>query len=248
MTQPHRLRGGLSDERRSGRPADDWLTGDLVLIRHGQTKCTVEGRFCGAHEGELTPVGADMARFLAAHPALADAERLLSSPARRALDTAGPVAERTGLTVTVDERLRETAFGAWEDLLPADVAATRAHRRWTQDPALFAPTGGESGLTVLGRAVGAVRDALESSDRVIAVTHKAPVRLILGHFLGLPPDRYRDIGTVGVASVSWLRFQRGRATLKALGDVSHLPPTWRADPDHARSQTDEQAARAAKGR
>lgn len=248
MTQPHPPEGDRPGEGGPGRATDDWLTGDLVLIRHGQTRCTVQGRFCGAHEGQLTPAGAAMARHLTRHPALADAGLLLSSPARRALDTAGPLSEQAGLPVTVDERLRELAFGTWEDRVPADVAATPAHRRWTRDPALFSPPGGESGLTVLSRSVAAVRDALALSGRVVAVTHKAPVRLVLAHFLGLPPARYRDLDTVGVASVSWLRFERGRALLKALGDVSHLPPDWRADPDHARLPADEWTALAARRR
>ncbi|GLZ37107.1 histidine phosphatase family protein [Actinokineospora sp. NBRC 105648] len=208
------------------------LSGELVLIRHGQTHCTRQGRFCGDHDGGLSPVGERMGGYLAEHPALAGTELLLCSPARRALATAEPIGGRTGLPVTVDDRLRELSFGAWEDRLPAEVADTPAHQRWTEDPALFTPPGGESGLAVMARAVAAVRDALEHSSRVAVVTHKAPVRLIMSFFLGLPPSRYREIAAVTVGSVTRLRLSDGRATLRAVGELDHLPPEWRADPDH----------------
>lgn len=65
------------------------------------------------------------------------------------------------------------------------------------------------------------------------VTHKTPVRLVLAFFLGLPPARYRDLSNVAVGSLSWLRFSESGIDLKAIGDVSHLPARWRADPDRA---------------
>jgi broad specificity phosphatase PhoE len=68
---------------------------------------------------------------------------------------------------------------------------------------------------------------------VAVVTPKAPIRLVLSFFLGLPPSRYREIGNVAVGSISRLAFRADRATLLALGDVSHLPPEWRANPDLA---------------
>src|SRR5215207_11462798 len=177
------------------------LNGDLVLIRHGQTQCTRAGRFCGAHDGRLTEAGRLMAEHAARHPALAGVDMLLSSPSRRAAVCAEAVARYTDVAVTLDDRLRELSFGEWEDRLPAEVDDA-AYRRWAADPALFAPPGGESGLAVLVRSVDAVREALERAAHVAVVTHKAPVRLILAFFLGLPPSRYRDLIRIPVGSVS----------------------------------------------
>ncbi|MFC0435093.1 histidine phosphatase family protein [Kutzneria buriramensis] len=205
---------------------------DVVLIRHGQTKCTVRGRFCGSHEGDLTDVGWRMAECVAENPALQRVSAIVCSPARRAVGTASVLAERLGAAVTVDDRLRELHFGQWEDRLRADVDSGLL-ARWEGDPALFSPPGGETGLEVMARAVAAVRDVALGGSKVAVVTHKAPVRLVLAYFLGLAPGRYRDIGVVSVGSVSRVQLEGGRAVLKALGDVSHLPAAWRADPDHA---------------
>jgi probable phosphoglycerate mutase len=145
------------------------------------------------------------------------------------------------------------SFGEWEDRLPTEVDPA-ALRRWELDPALYSPPGGETGLEVLARAVAAVRDAAgmaaeaaaqttaqttaarrRSPGTVAVVAHKAPIRLVLSFFLGLPPSRYRDIANVAVGSISRLTLHEdeGRASLLALGDVSHLPPEWRMNPDLA---------------
>ncbi|MGK4580977.1 histidine phosphatase family protein [Kitasatospora sp. HPMI-4] len=209
------------------------LRGRVVLIRHGQTRCTVQGRFCGAHEGELTEVGREMAGLAALHPALDGIGAVVSSPSTRAVHTAEAIAAARGLPVLLDERLRELSFGEWEDRLPGDLEDRQALERWESDPALFTPPGGESGLEVAARAVAAVRDAALAAPAVAVVTHKAPVRLVLSFFLGLPPSRYREIGNVAVGSVSHLHMKGDRTVLKAIGDVSHLPKEWRGNPDLA---------------
>jgi broad specificity phosphatase PhoE len=210
------------------------LRGDIVLIRHGQTQCSVEGRFCGTHEGELTEVGRRMAECVAGHPALANVSRLVSSPSRRAVDTAAVIGRAQGLAVAIDSRLRELSFGEWENKLPEDLPDHSVYLRWEQDPALFSPPAGETGLQVMARAVAAVRDAALTGRGVAIVTHKAPVRLVLSFFLGLPPSRYRDIDRVSVGSVSRLYLNSGHVTLTGIGDVSHLPEQWQLNPDKVR--------------
>lgn len=209
------------------------LSGDLLLIRHGQTRCTLEGRFCGDHDAKLSPVGERMAAYTAEHPSLATADLLLSSPATRALSTAEPISTRTGLPITIDDRLRELSFGAWENRHPTEVANTPEHRAWTTDPTLFPPPHGESALSVLTRTTAAIRDALTTAKRVAVVTHKAPIRLLMAYLLDMPLSRYRNLATVPVASLTHLHLHNGRTTLHTTGDLTHLPPNWRPNPDHA---------------
>jgi probable phosphoglycerate mutase len=206
--------------------------GEVSLIRHGQTRCTLDGRFCGDHEGELTGVGRDMGEYIAKNPALGSVALVVCSPSRRALLTAETIAEARAARLVVDDRLRELSFGEWEDRLPGDVDRL-ALRRWERDPALFSPPGGETGLEVMARAVAAVRDAVLTAQPVAVVTHKAPIRLVLSFLLGLPPSRYREMGNIAVGSISRLVLGDDRVTLTALGDVSHLPEVWRSDPNLA---------------
>ena len=155
---------------------------------------------------------------------------MVTGPSRRAVLTAEAIAAAAGARMVVDDRLRELSFGEWEDRLPWEVDRL-ALRPWERDPALFSPPGGETGLEVTARAVAAVRDASRAAPSVAVVTHKAPIRLVLAFFLGLPPSRYRHIGPIGTGSISRLALGDDRATLLALGDVSHLPEAWRENPD-----------------
>ncbi|WP_165968504.1 histidine phosphatase family protein [Saccharopolyspora elongata] len=204
--------------------------GRLLLIRHAQTQCTVEGRFCGAHDATLTATGETMARHLAGHPALDGIDLVLSSPATRARATAERLTRGTG-KYEVDDRLRELSFGAWESKKPSDLHGDERYESWKRNPALHCPPGGESGLEVAARVVAAVRDALERSREVAVVTHKAPVRLAACFLLGIPLSRYRDLAAAPVGSVTELTFDQDHVRLRGLGDVSHLPPEWRRNPD-----------------
>jgi broad specificity phosphatase PhoE len=229
------MSGGERKNVTEQHPAPPRLTGDLVLIRHGQTPCVIINRFCGTHEAEMTPAGKRMGEYIASHRALDGIGKLISSPKLRAVRTAETIAAARGLDVEIDDRMRELHFGQWENTLPADLPDKEAHRQWEADPALYSPPGGETGLQVMARAVAAVRDAIHTHGSVAVVSHKAPIRLIICFFLGLSPSRYREIGNVFTGSVSHLRLRDGQATVRALGDVSHLPPAWQRNPDQCES-------------
>lgn len=106
----------------------------FVLLRHGETALTPQKRFSGSggSDPELSEAGrrqaAAVAESLAARGTV---EAVISSPLRRCRETAQAVADRLGLTVTVEEGLREVDFGAWEGLtfaearerFPADLQA-----------------------------------------------------------------------------------------------------------------------------
>jgi probable phosphoglycerate mutase len=213
-------------------------SGELVLLRHAQTGCTVDGLFCGEHDPPLSPVGRLMSDALPDAAGLAGVRRLYISPSRRSVQTSAALAARLGLATRVEPRLRELSFGRWESRTPEQVDSEPAYRRWRRDPARCAPPDGEAGLAVLARALAAATEALTRAGRfdgakVALLTHKAPVRLLVCHFLGLPPRQYRQIAPVGVCSVTRISFDGARPRLIELGNVDHLPARWRANPDQA---------------
>jgi broad specificity phosphatase PhoE len=217
-------------------PANPGWSGELILIRHAQTQCTLDGSFCGRHDPPLSPTGRLMAEQLADAPVLRSVQALLCSPSVRSRDTCQPLADRLGLTAVVDERLRELDFGDWERLRPVELAGDRRYASWQDDPAAVSPPGGETGRVVAARVVAAARDALAGCSTVALVTHKAPVRLLLCQLFGQPLRDYRAVRPAAVASISRVSFRSGRPELLALGDVSHLPAGWRSSPDLARAE------------
>lgn len=202
---------------------------EFLLVRHGQTQCSLRGLICGECGSELTAAGRAMAKMLAA--ALGPVRRVVASPAARATQTAAMIAAPD--PVVEDLRLAETNFGIWEGQRVHDLARTRVYQAWVRDPVIFRPPGGEAGATVLARALAALLDYGINGDRVAIVSHKHLIRLITAYAIDLPLYRYREV-PVPVSSVTWIRLGSSGLSVAGAASVGHLPPAWRSDPDHVR--------------
>ena len=105
----------------------------LLLLRHGQTELSVQRRYSGHGDPELTPLGhaqaAGAAARLAGVPGIA---AVLTSPLRRARQTAAAVSAATGAPLAVRDRLIETDFGGWEGLTFTEARARdpQLHGEW----------------------------------------------------------------------------------------------------------------------
>ena len=88
----------------------------IVFARHGQTAPNRDGLVLGRADPELTEEGRRQAALLAAALAGESVTAILTSPLVRARQTAEAVGAACGAIVTVDERLLEIDWGAWEGL------------------------------------------------------------------------------------------------------------------------------------
>jgi probable phosphoglycerate mutase len=93
----------------------------LILWRHGQTAWNAERRIQGQHDAKLDDTGRAQARAAAQRLAARRPDAIVSSDLSRAFDTAAELAALTGVTPTVDVRLRERGFGTWETLLASEI-------------------------------------------------------------------------------------------------------------------------------
>jgi broad specificity phosphatase PhoE len=103
----------------------------LLLVRHGETDWNRDGRWQGQSDTPLNEVGRQQAVRVAEE--LDGIDVVYSSDLARARETAEIVAERLGLDVELDERLRERSFGAWEGKTGPEIEAEfrDAHSRVT---------------------------------------------------------------------------------------------------------------------
>src|SRR5262249_45955242 len=88
----------------------------------------------------------------------------------------------------------------------------------------FAPKGGEAGITVMARALPALREIVvaHQGGKVVVVSHKATIRLVISSFLGIDARGYRDRLDQSPASLNILDFKDPvRARLMLFNDVSH---------------------------
>jgi probable phosphoglycerate mutase len=196
----------------------------LYLLRHGETEFSREERFCGRIDAPLTAGGREMAaRFASAYGAL-DWRAILTSTRIRAIESATPLALRTGLVVEADARLDEMFYGDWQGLSKEEVAARDGDYfgRWESDPSIGPPCG-ESPHQVLARAQAAIQDLLtrHTEGPVLVVSHKALLRILLCQLFGIELRHYRR-GVWPVGGVTEVELGAGVPSLRRFADVEHL--------------------------
>jgi probable phosphoglycerate mutase len=198
----------------------------VYLVRHGATQLTAENRFSGAVGVELSDEGRWQAARLGERLRSEGLHAGYSSPLSRALDTAQMVAGESGLAIQARDGLREISHGRWEGLTRAEVEAqfVGEYGAWEADPFTFAPEGGESGVAVLARALPVIREIVtrHPGERVLVVSHKATIRLLLCSLLGIDARGYRDRLDQAPACLNVLDFRDPvRARLMLFNDTSH---------------------------
>lgn len=210
-------------------PADMGAPATFVLLRHGETPLTPQKRFSGSGGSDpaLSAAGREQAeRVGAALVRRGTVQAIVASPLARTRETAGIVAARLGLDVTVEEGLRETDFGAWEGLTfgevreryPDDLTA------WLADPEAR-PTGGGESFAATAERVAAARDKLIAAyagRTVLLVTHVTPIKTLVRLALGAPPESLfrMELSAASLSAIAY--YADGNASVRLFNDTSHL--------------------------
>lgn len=146
----------------------------IYLVRH----CRAAGQ---EPEAALTAEGERQAELLADFFAETAVDRIVSSPYVRAVASIRPFAQRAGITIETDSRLRERVLSTeelpdWMKKLEKSFADLDAKL-----------PGGESSREAMERGMAVIRECLERPEAaVIVVTHGNLMALILKAF----DDRY----------------------------------------------------------
>ncbi len=184
----------------------------IDLLRHGEA----EGgdRFRGSTDDALSMQG--WAQMWAALGADCPWNSIVSSPLIRCADFAQAVAQRHGLPLTLDDRLCEMHFGAWEGRRSAEVLTTDAAAltQFWNDPTNHSPPDGET-FTHVQQRVRAAWEAILSNSigaHVLIIAHGGPIRIILSHVLGMPPQTFLRL-ELPFAAISRVRVDQHVASL-----------------------------------
>ena len=193
---------------------------ELWLVRHGETVWNTEGRVQGWGDPPLSETGKTQARKLAPRLAHATFTAVYSSDLRRTTETAR--LSLPAANVTLETRLRELNFGAWEGRTWREVAENDADavKAWYGDPYRNAPTDGEA-YGDLETRVQSWLGTLPQMGRVLAFAHGGPIRALLYGLTGVPNGQTWRF-EVGAASLTKLVLGDAGAIVKTVGDVAHL--------------------------
>ncbi|MBZ9989529.1 histidine phosphatase family protein [Mesorhizobium sp. BH1-1-5] len=158
----------------------------LTMIASGATLAARKGRFPLDERLESQA----LTRASAVGPGLRRADRVWTSPALRARQTA----EAFGLEGSVEPLLADQEFGQWggkgfEEVQAEDPQGISA---WFSDPDA-APQGGESPADVARRTAKLMERLVAERGHTIAVTHAGIIRAAIIHVLGAPLSSARKI-------------------------------------------------------
>ncbi|HVF22264.1 MAG TPA: histidine phosphatase family protein [Pyrinomonadaceae bacterium] len=163
-------------------------TTHVLLIRHGQSEGNAARRFGGHTATPLSPRGRRQAQATARALQSEELSVIYSSDLARAVETAQPLANLTGLPVNATTAFRERSVGVMEGLT-FEAAAQQHPEQYAallQRDFEHVLTGGESYRQLLDRAVEKLDEIIaENKGGKIAVfSHTGTICILALHLMG----------------------------------------------------------------
>lgn len=189
----------------------------LILVRHGRTSVNAGARLQGHMDAELDELGVRQARLTGEHlRARFPGARVISSPLRRALDTARAIHDDP----EIDRRFIELDYGDWDGLQMGDLGD--AWKRWQSDPHLRPPNG-ETLVELDNRVRPALLELADECRRrdVIVVSHVSPIKSAVTWALGAGPEMTWRM-SLHRASICTVRVRDNGPALETFNEISHL--------------------------
>jgi probable phosphoglycerate mutase len=185
----------------------------IVLVRHGETEWSRSGRHTGRTDVPLTEQGRRDAAALATRLAGGAFALVLTSPARRALDTCA--AAGYGSPAVPTDLAREWDYGAYEGRTTADIRTERPGWSLWRDGV----PDGESIEQVASRADALLAEIAGAEGDALVFSHGHFLRVVAARWLGLPASDGR-LFALGPASISALGWEREQPVLSRWNDTA----------------------------
>ena len=176
-------------------------TGNLWLIRHGETEWSLSGAHTGRTDLSLTAAGKERAAALGRYLAGKQFALVLTSPLQRAQETCRIAGY--GKVAQAEPNLREWDYGDYEGRTTADI------RKQVPDWDLWTTgvPGGETIEQVGSRARLVIERTSRAGGDVALFAHGHILRILAACWLGLPPQAGR-LFALDTGSLSVLGYER----------------------------------------
>jgi probable phosphoglycerate mutase len=198
---------------------------DLVLVRHAEPVRTPAGSVEGPADPGLTPLGAAQSQRLARWLAREPIDAVLSSPMRRAKETAAPLAAALGLDVEIVGGLIEYDSTS-DDYIPMEELQAAGDPRWlAMVEGRWEDFGAAPASVFKDNVARTVDEIIERfpGQRVVAVCHGGVVNCALASILEI--DRYLWFEPVYTSISRVVASRSGVRSLVSLNERAHLEAT-----------------------
>jgi broad specificity phosphatase PhoE len=176
---------------------------EILLVRHGQTDWSRDGRHTGRTDVPLTEEGRGQAERLAGVLSGRDFARVLTSPLSRASETC----RLAGLGERAETRdeLVEWDYGDFEGLTTEQIRERRPGWWLWRDGC----PGGEAAADVGARVDPVVGELHGLEDDAILFAHGHVLRVLAARWVGLEPERgaLLRLETAALSALGWEREQ-----------------------------------------
>lgn len=200
----------------------------LYIIRHCRTDFNDQKRCQGTTDLSLNERGRAEAFAVARRFDKIEIEAIYSSPYKRTIETARPIAEARGIEIESDPGLSELDQG---DLEGVDMAGMIAKypdliKTWFKNPAdTEMPGGSETMRDVQARAwpaIESISSRHSRNSRIIVVTHNLTICTIICKILNLPIDEFRRfrLSNGGITTVEFTSW--ARPVIESMNEISHI--------------------------
>jgi probable phosphoglycerate mutase len=190
----------------------------LLLVRHALPHRTEAGE--GA-DPELSEEGWEQAGRLPDALARFPLARLISSPQRRALQTAEPVAKAIGCSVDIDDRLAEYDRGL-SHYVPIEQVRKERPEEWARMADGRLPSSVDEGefRRRVGAALSDIVAAADHDETVAVFSHGGVINVILHELLGTKRLLSFPIDYVSITRLLYARS--GFGTVAAVNTTEHV--------------------------
>ena len=195
----------------------------LILVRHGQTLWNRDQRAQGVSDIELSNRGRAQVGSLARSLRNERIDTIISSPLKRAVQTAEAINLFHNLPIERENDLIELNMGDFEGIVFQDMQKKHDDflKRWMSDPASIAMPGGESIVELQKRVWGVVERILTKPGTTLIVSHNFAIMTILCTIKEMDLSHIREVH-VDTASKTVVEFEEERGIIILFNDIGHL--------------------------
>ncbi len=195
---------------------------ELVLVRHAEPVRVEEGSVEGAADPGLTAQGVEQARRLARWLEAEAPDAVLTSPLRRAVETAAPLAAALKVEANVVPGVAEYDAAAGSYIPIEELRAAKDERWYATIEGRWADVGGMDPAAFQRQVVPAVEAIVagHAGQRVVVVTHGGVVNVYLAHVLGIAKLLWFHPEYASLCRVHAART--GERSVATLNETAHL--------------------------